>query len=105
MNVLRSEISRLREEMLLKINALETEMTNHVPTVESRDTDSANRNSRYEHQSTQTEVMTDELSAERNVLLLKIDEKLRCLREEIFEKLDTLFDPCLLYTSPSPRDS
>jgi len=94
-NILRSEISRLREEMLLKINALESEMTNHVPAFESRETVSISTNSQCEHRSTQTEnihkVSSDAFPLERN-LLLKIDEKLCCLREEIFEKLDTFFD-------------
>ncbi|XP_066911734.1 uncharacterized protein [Clytia hemisphaerica] len=90
---LRSEISRLREEMLVKINALESEMSNHLPNSESRVT-TINQSGSSKEQSTQTdpsnERPSNDFSFEQN-LGRAIDRKLQNLKVEIFDKIDSVF--------------
>ena len=90
---LRSEISRLREEMLVKINALENEMSNHLPNTEPRVT-TINQSGSSKEQSTQTdstnETSPSDFSFEQNIVRT-IDRKLQNLRDEIFDKIDSVF--------------
>lgn len=90
-NLLRTEISRLREEMMSKINSLENEMSEHT---QSR-TDSyrypSSQSVRLCDQTTQTaDVSTFEKSSWERKLLDEIDGKLVKLRNEVFDKLDSM---------------
>ena len=92
-NFLRSEISRLREEMLTKINTLENEMSTRV---EHR-SDLYYQRRPYEEKSTQTIQAGEKVSQGgpsddlEYRLLQAIDAKFQNFRDDIFEKFETYF--------------
>ena len=96
-NILRSEISRLREEMLAKINSLENEMSTRTDP-HTTGTSSQQTMLPYKEKSTQTSQGGDKTSVsgpENNLefrLLEAIDARFQNFRDEIFEKLDAYFN-------------